>query len=203
MKKCNNLNCIQVNPQSLDQFPIDKRNSDGHAGTCKTCASHKRKKSYIKNKKKENLASKEYHQKNREKDNKRNKTWYQRNIKEARIKRNKYYWDNRTERRKKAKLYLNTPKGRFNHLKGIAKRRKIPFELTFDEFMIFWQKPCIYGCEIKTAGLDRIDSFKSYFLENIEPMCIRHNQAKNDLTPEQFYKLCLQVVNYYREKYKW
>lgn len=37
MKNCSNKNCTQVNPQVLNEFTKDSRNSDGLQSQCKTC----------------------------------------------------------------------------------------------------------------------------------------------------------------------
>src|SRR3972149_5946719 len=46
------------------------------------------------------------------------------------------------------KKYLKTAGGRFVWHKVTAKKRNIPFELSFEQFLKFWGKPCFYCKEI-------------------------------------------------------
>ena len=79
------------------------------------------------------------------------------------------------------KTHSQTPKGKFSAYKASAKERDIPFDLTFEEFSTFWQKPCVYsGHEIATIGLDRIDSSKGYTIDNVLPCCSICNIIKMD-----------------------
>lgn len=115
--------------------------------------------------------------------------------KQHRIKHNKrineqqkvHYRKNRTRILKEHKRFNQTPKGRLNTYKNGAKRRKIEWDLTFYEFMAFWQIPCYYcGIEIKTIGLDRADPKKGYTSKNIVACCETCNIMKRDYTMEEF-----------------
>lgn len=82
-----------------------------------------------------------------------------------------------------------------------AKKRKIPFELTKEEFRVITIQNCHY-CDAspsnsrnptnKTAGvfvytgIDRKDNNIGYLLSNCLPSCIDCNQAKMDRTYEEF-----------------
>lgn len=84
---------------------------------------------------------------------------------------------------------------------------------SFETFLIVSQQPCYYcgsppsnlsnsyidriksgrvakdwfdQCWFKYNGLDRIDPSKSHLEDNIVPCCIKCNQAKNDMTLEEF-----------------
>ena len=62
----------------------------------------------------------------------------------------------------------DTVERRYTEYKSRAKRKNILFELTLEDFILFWQKPCYYcGDEIKTIGLDRVDNEKVYTTDNI------------------------------------
>ena len=83
--------------------------------------------------------------------------------------------------KKIANIQTNTPKRRYQFYRYSAKRRNFEFKLTIEEFKKFWQKPCYYcGDEIKTIGLDRIDSNKGYLLNNIVPCCWKCNKFKGN-----------------------
>lgn len=70
-----------------------------------------------------------------------------------------------------------------------------PFELTQDEFNLFWQKPCTYcGSEIKTIGLDRLDSTLGYTRENVTPCCTDCNMMKRGMSLPAFINHCKKVA---------
>lgn len=116
--------------------------------------------------------------------------------KEKHLKRQKkYYKQNSSTLRAKASLYWQSPKGRFvNYISG-AKERGLSFELTFEEFMLFWQQPCYYCNDpVKTIGLDRVDSSRGYVLTNVVACCETHNKGKSDLSQEEFIVACNKVA---------
>lgn len=78
-----------------------------------------------------------------------------------------------------------SPRGRLGMYKNSAKERGVAFNLTFEQFMSFWQKPCIVGCKIDTIGLDRIDNSKGYEINNVRPMCKKHNLMKNHFSDQE------------------
>lgn len=106
-------------------------------------------------------------------------------------KENPEFMQKRAQRTERAK---NTPGVKYSAYKQSAKKRSIEFELTKDEFMTFWQKPCIYGCSIDTISLDRINSSKGYTIDNVVPMCCPHNQMKSNRTLKEFEELCARVT---------
>lgn len=74
------------------------------------------------------------------------------------------------------------PKGKFKLYRDKAKERNLAFNLTFNEFMLFWQKPCHYcGFDVLTIGLDRKDNTLGYTVENVVSCCPECNTAKFDL----------------------
>jgi hypothetical protein len=73
------------------------------------------------------------------------------------------------------------PASRFNNLKQMAKRRRMPVLLTLAQYTDLISKPCIY-CEgplaLTGGGLDRKDNDKPYDLENSVPSCAFCNELK-------------------------
>ena len=68
------------------------------------------------------------------------------------------------------RAYRLTPKGKYQTYKDNASCRNIDFNLSFDEFMTFWQGSCEYcGDSIATVGIDRIDNSIGYFIDNLSP----------------------------------
>lgn len=77
------------------------------------------------------------------------------------------------------KARSQTPGGKYIIYKKGANARDLPFDLTFDEFMTFWQADCSYcGDPIHTIGIDRVDSNLGYSLDNCVPCCAVCNRIK-------------------------
>ena len=89
------------------------------------------------------------------------------------------------------------PLGHFREYADGAAKRNLFFELTLDQFTEIVTKPCYY-CkkyeETEVIGIDRINSFIGYNLENIVPCCKLCNNMKQQLTVNEF---ALQIKNIY------
>jgi uncharacterized protein with PIN domain len=87
------------------------------------------------------------------------------------------------------------PKTKFSHYRDSARKRMHGFELTLEQFITFWQKPCSYcGEEIKTIGLDRVDNSKGYVMGNVVSCCTPCNRAKWTRSVSDFVDMCRRVV---------
>jgi hypothetical protein len=87
------------------------------------------------------------------------------------------------------------PYRRESEAKGSAAIRGIEWDLTREQFMFFWQKPCHYcGDEIQTVGLDRFDNKKGYTVENIVPCCGTCNRMKLEMSASEFLSRCEKIV---------
>lgn len=93
------------------------------------------------------------------------------------------------------KLKIKKPQNRFHQYQADAQKRGISFELTFEEFMEFWQKPCFY-CEdvLVTVGLDRVDNTLGYTKDNVVSACKYCNMMKKALTFGDFIGRCKQIA---------
>jgi hypothetical protein len=88
--------------------------------------------------------------------------------------------------------FNRTPERRFNTARYDAKRRELPFELTFDFWWAEVQKPCHY-CQDQlgkrsetTVGLDRMNNALGYLPDNVCSCCDFCNSLKQHLlTPEE------------------
>ena len=103
------------------------------------------------------------------------------------------------------KYHTTTKRGMINARFAIyrinARKRDISFDLTKEEFSLFWQKPCWYcDCEIKTLGIDRIDNNRGYVLGNVLPCCKLCNWSKSNGTQEDFLARCRRVSWRHPEK---
>lgn len=75
--------------------------------------------------------------------------------------------------------------------RAAAKRRGLPWELSFEQWLNIIQQPCVYGgaqggLSDLRRGVDRRDNTVGYTVENSQACCCRHNRFKSDiLTHEQ------------------
>lgn len=128
-----------------------------------------------------------YRQKNRKKGLEYRKKYRQEHKKEI------SEYDKRWQKRVK-----NMPERRYKKSKRGSADRNLDWNLTFEEFMTFWGKPCHYcGDEIKTIGLDRVDNKKGYTLENVVSCCSGCNFQKGTLSKEVFIKQCKKIAQYH------
>lgn len=99
----------------------------------------------------------------------------------------------------------------YDGYKRDAKKRNIVFEMDFEVFCKLTQLNCHYcGSEpdsffgdkkrhnglYKNNGIDRIDSFLGYTLDNIVPCCKKCNYMKNTLTLKEFYEHVNKIVKH-------
>jgi len=103
------------------------------------------------------------------------------------------YWKERS--RRLAFEHRRTPHGAFSLYKGNAKRRSIPFLISFDEFMGFWGKPCFYcGSHIDHIGIDRKRNSIGYIISNLNPCCGTCNRMKTKMSDGEFIEHCKKVA---------
>jgi hypothetical protein len=108
-----------------------------------------------------------------------------------------YHWLNRDTIINKSQKYISNHPDRvkWTAYRGDAKRRGLPFDLTKEEFMSFWQLPCSYcGSAIDTIGLDRVDSSAGYSIDNVVPCCTVCNRMKNVYSPIFFIDHCIKIA---------
>lgn len=123
------------------------------------------------------------------------KVWRERNPAYKKESDAEYYARNRDKVRACSMKNYKTPKSKFNRYAYNAKHRGIAFELSFDQFMSFWQKDCYYcGREIETIGIDRIDNSLGYSLGNVVSCCGPCNYAKQELSVASFVAMCCRVA---------
>lgn len=98
--------------------------------------------------------------------------------------------------KEKVSIFNKSPKRKFGHYQHNAKNRGFSFELTFEQFMTFWQKPCHYcGNNIETVGIDRVDNTIGYTLQNSVSCCKICNDMKKVLSVNEFITQCKRIVN--------
>ena len=149
------------------------------------------------------VSNKEYQKlwrkRNPEKTAEYSKRYREKNKEKYRENNRKYRETHKELRRKLGRKYRikmsNSPEFKFKDYQNIAKFGKRKWNLTFKEFMNFWQKPCYYcGSKIKNIGLDRIDSKKGYEKDNLIPCCWICNRMKHTLGQKEFLNQCLKII---------
>ena len=86
----------------------------------------------------------------------------------------------------KSTRYRDSLLGQYSQVKSTAKKRKIPFHLTFTEYKDIVTSCCVYGERSITTprhvGLDRINNDRrvGYTFENCLPACSKHNTIRNE-----------------------
>jgi len=112
-----------------------------------------------------------------------------------------YSKENNEKQRARAKKYKNekgeTPEYRYGQYKSDAIKIGREFSLSFEQFFTFWQKDCSYcGGEIKTIGLDRVNSKVGYEIDNIVPCCFDCNRLKSNRVLEEWLSKMEKILKF-------
>jgi len=90
--------------------------------------------------------------------------------------------------------YHQTPIARYKSYQRGAKQRSLKWELTEEEFLQFWQRPCFYcTAQISTIGLDRLDNNLGYTMTNVVPCCTSCNFLKGPRGADDFISKCFKI----------
>ena len=109
----------------------------------------------------------------------------------ARAARRRSYHRNK----ERSRALQHTPQRKLSRIKANAKRRGIPFALTFRQVLHLVDAPCDYcGATVDGMQLDRVDSARGYTLDNVVPSCDTCNQAKNAMSREAFLGLVARIA---------
>ena len=197
--------------KSLNEFHRNSSHSSGYVAKCKACMalyyqenkeriSKLQKKYYQENKESHNAWCKEYRSTRKEWYREIKREWVSKNIDKVRSAararyaanpqhyrdvRKEWIAENREAYLARRREYSRSKRGRYLAYKFSASGRSHPctFELSYEQFIEFWQKPCTYcSADIETVGLDRMDSTKGYILENVTPCCRTCNEKKSDIS---------------------
>jgi len=91
--------------------------------------------------------------------------------------------------------YRKSPNQRYGHYRTGALSRGRSFDISFEDFMTFWGKPCFYCHQkIETIGLDRIDNSRGYSKDNLSPCCRTCNSMKYSMSRETFLRHCVIIT---------
>lgn len=103
---------------------------------------------------------------------------------------------------------------RFLGARDRAVRCNIEFDITLDYIKQLWNKqegkcalseiPMTYslreGRTPTNISIDKIDRSKGYTIGNVQLVCMACNQIKSDLTEEEMYNFCKNIVTVYENK---
>lgn len=139
---------------------------------------------------------KRYYANNAERISKKQKEWRKNNPGRA-----KELWDEWYKMNK-----VRSPRRRLTEAKHTAKRRKIEWNLTLEEYSNLIAMPCYYcnnqlGEPVRRSiGLDRLNPNEGYTISNVVSCCYICNCIKNEfLTPEET-KAAVQAILEVRNK---
>lgn len=97
----------------------------------------------------------------------------------------------------KKRQYSKQPNYRYLAYRKTAIVRNITFNLSFDEFLTFWNKTCHYcGKQIDGIGIDRVDNTVGYKIENCVPCCTKCNTYKMQDSTSDFFSHIKQIYKH-------
>ena len=159
LMSCTHKTCPCKNPQPIEQFGIRKNTRKGFQSWCKTCMSL----NGCMNAKK--------------------------NPERMRQNRRKSYANNRDSCLSASRKFHHSLEGKFSIAKSGAKKRKLDWNISFEEFAEYNSRPCFYcGGSLPPAGggLDRVDNSQGYLNTNVVSCCELCNKMKRDLDLTEF-----------------
>lgn len=97
-----------------------------------------------------------------------------------------------------------------------AKRNNLDFDLTFEYIKELWNQQngicALSGIQMTfllqdgrvptNVSIDKINRLKGYVKGNVQLVCMACNQMKSDLTEDELYYFCQQIVKTYEDKNK-
>lgn len=138
-------------------------------------------------KEKQKKALHSYYLKNKDYFKKHSYEWKKRNPEKVKLSRKKYNDKNSKNLSNWFSLYKNN-----------AKRRKISFKLTKDEFKNLVRLNCFYCGEQASPinGIDRLNNKLGYSIENCVTSCKWCNIMKFVYSKQEFIEKCIKIVNH-------
>lgn len=113
------------------------------------------------------------------------KQYWLNNLERLTLKGKKYYEQNK----KYFHDYRRTTQPRYSSLRNRCFKKQIEFDLTKEIFDFITRSPCLYCGKLDIngyVGIDRINNFKGYNLDNCVPCCKYCNISKNNRSLEDF-----------------
>lgn len=151
---------------------------------------------------------KEYRDNHREELILRNREWAQEHREERKAYRKEHYDPEAAHEdylRNKEIIYAwnATIEGKFSGLRGVARRKKLPCDLTIELYKIIIEQGCIYcgAALIGTRGisLDKINFDGGYTIDNVLPCCRPCNFVRNRLHTVEETKIMIHARDIVRK----
>ncbi len=104
--------------------------------------------------------------------------------------------------KRRAACMLCKPKGKYRDYREAAKRRGIPFALSFNAFLNLVYQPCHYCGEQPACGIDRRRNSHDigYTKSNCVPCCATDNRSKMTMDEKEYLRHIKQIYLYQQEK---
>jgi len=157
--------CRLCGNEKLEDNFYKKRN--GKDNRCKQCLSEKARNYYINNIEKERERSR--------------KKWKFKSEEE------------RSRVRTTSRIWSKTDNGIYAYYKQNARKRKIEFKLTKEQFISFLHKECLY-CGENAKGIDRLNNRLGYMVDNCATCCAICNIMKRDMSMDYFISHCNKIT---------
>lgn len=115
-----------------------------------------------------------------------------------------YYNKNNREKinivsnKRRRERYREDPIFKYNNIKRSTVYRKLSFNISYQDFINnFWKKKCTYcGLESDQGGIDRVNSFIGYELNNCVPCCTTCNMMKQAHSVTNFFSHIKQIYEH-------
>lgn len=168
--------CKEEKP--FEQFTKEAGTKDGYRPICKSCAHL------------QNIARRGYYENYREENRQALREWY--HLYYAKKKPERIEYNQRRKKHFSEARIVNDHRvhNRYKLYIRNSTIREIEFALTLSEFDAITRLPCHYCGDLPSdghgsayTGVDRIDSSKGYFLDNVVPCCEVCNKMKLNYTP--------------------
>lgn len=87
----------------------------------------------------------------------------------------------------------------YKRYKLSAKKRKLRFDLSIDDFSNYWNNKCYYCHDkIQTIGVDRYDNSQGYTVFNCVPCCTHCNMGKWRFNALEFIEHCKKIAMFHK-----
>ena len=101
---------------------------------------------------------------------------------------------------RQTKNYKCNPNYKYKIYVSKAAERGYEFNLSFQQFMSFWNKPCYYcNDDIKSIGIDRVNNDSGYTIDNVVPCCTTCNKMKMTMSQSNFINKCICISNLHKK----
>jgi len=147
-----------------------------------------------------NQISRKYYKENKKTQLVIRKKYREEHKKEIKENREKYYKKNKKSILKRMKGL----RGRYSAYKCGAKKRKLKWELTLEQFDMITKKENCYLCGnyFNVCGVDRVYNQQGYKIGNTLPCCFNCNISKHTTSLREHYEMCRDTYKNLKDLYE-